>query len=147
MPRFWILTDHVRQEIVLVIRGTMSLNEVAVDLTCDPAEFELRTAPPANAQSSDSEDLGEEVPGSFPIDLSTPPPYERHESRTRVRSDVSFAEDSGTYQVHGGMLKMALAMGGKGKPVYTAVREALRRNHDYSTSHSTILRSALLTRL
>ena len=40
MPRFWVLTDHVRREVVLVIRGTMSLNELAVDLTCEPSEFE-----------------------------------------------------------------------------------------------------------
>ena len=111
----------------------MSLNEVAVDLTCDPADFELRTVPKHSVhfQSSDSEDPDEEIPGSFPVDMSTPSPS-GHRGRTRVRSDVSFADDSGVYQVHGGMLKMALAMGGKGKPVYTAVREALRRNRDYS---------------
>lgn len=40
MPRYWVLTDHTRRQIVLVFRGTMSLNELAVDLTCDPAEFE-----------------------------------------------------------------------------------------------------------
>ena len=45
MPRFWVLTDHARREVVLVIRGTMSLNEVAVDLTCDPAPFELHSFP------------------------------------------------------------------------------------------------------
>lgn len=30
MPRFWVLTDHNRKQIVLVVRGTMSLNELAV---------------------------------------------------------------------------------------------------------------------
>jgi hypothetical protein len=30
MPRFWVLTDHARRQVVLVFRGTMSLNELAV---------------------------------------------------------------------------------------------------------------------
>ncbi|EEB96845.1 hypothetical protein MPER_03944, partial [Moniliophthora perniciosa FA553] len=43
MPRFWVLTDHSRGQVVLVLRGTMSLNEIAVDLTCDSEEFEPAT--------------------------------------------------------------------------------------------------------
>ncbi|CDZ98595.1 Predicted lipase/calmodulin-binding heat-shock protein [Phaffia rhodozyma] len=39
LPRFWILTDHRRQEVVLALRGTMSLNELAIDLTCDSSLF------------------------------------------------------------------------------------------------------------
>ena len=34
MPCFWVLTCHGR---VLVLCGTMSLNEIASDLTCEPA--------------------------------------------------------------------------------------------------------------
>ncbi len=30
MPRFWVLTDHARRQVVLLLRGTMSLNELAV---------------------------------------------------------------------------------------------------------------------
>ncbi|CAG7848201.1 SubName: Full=Uncharacterized protein {ECO:0000313/EMBL:CCA75083.1} [Serendipita indica DSM 11827] len=44
MPRFWVLTDHARRQVVLVLRGTMSLNELAVDLTCEPVDFTPRTA-------------------------------------------------------------------------------------------------------
>lgn len=34
-PRFWVLTDHGRRQVVLVVRGTMSFNELAaVGLTC-----------------------------------------------------------------------------------------------------------------
>jgi sn1-specific diacylglycerol lipase len=58
MPRFWVLTDHSRGQIVLVLRGTMSLNEIAVDLTCDPEEFEPAT-------TSSNQDDGEPIPG-FP---------------------------------------------------------------------------------
>ncbi|CAE6535724.1 unnamed protein product [Rhizoctonia solani] len=39
LPRFWVLTDHGRKQVVLVLRGTYSLNELAIDLTCDPAPF------------------------------------------------------------------------------------------------------------
>ncbi|QRV72315.1 Lipase (class 3) [Ceratobasidium sp. AG-Ba] len=39
LPRFWVLTDHARKQVVLVLRGTYSLNELAIDLTCDPVPF------------------------------------------------------------------------------------------------------------
>ncbi|CAE6474763.1 unnamed protein product [Rhizoctonia solani] len=39
LPRFWVLTDHGRKQIVLVLRGTYSLNELAIDLTCEPVSF------------------------------------------------------------------------------------------------------------
>lgn len=38
---------------------------------------------------------------------------------------------SETYAVHGGMLRMARVMGEEGKPVHTAVRDALRKNPRY----------------
>ncbi|KDQ14214.1 hypothetical protein BOTBODRAFT_110458 [Botryobasidium botryosum FD-172 SS1] len=38
-PRFWVLKDHSRKQIVLVMRGTFSLNELAIDLTCEAAPF------------------------------------------------------------------------------------------------------------
>jgi hypothetical protein len=47
------------------------------------------------------------------------------------------AEDDGdatTYQVHGGMLRLARAMGSKGKPVHEAVSTALSRNRGYGES-------------
>ncbi|TFK88081.1 alpha/beta-hydrolase [Polyporus arcularius HHB13444] len=105
MPRFWVLTDHVRREVVLVIRGTMSLNELAVDLTCDPAPFILPTADHSRHASSAShlsapsegkkgkqhsrepshDEMDEEVeniPGSFPfpMDLSVPFPRARKDT-------------------------------------------------------------------
>ncbi|EJF63129.1 alpha/beta-hydrolase [Dichomitus squalens] len=178
IPRFWVLTDHVRKEVVLVIRGTMSLNELAVDLTCDPAPFTLPTVerssssrartPSHLSQSSthlqpdrgeetseqekrqpplpthdeaDSDELDEElenIPGSFPfpIDISVPFPRSRknstrssHAPRSRLASE---AGDDTVYIVHGGMLRMTRAMGGPGKPVHYAVRDALRKNKGYS---------------
>ncbi|KAI0637616.1 alpha/beta-hydrolase [Trametes polyzona] len=161
MPRFWVLTDHVRREVVLVIRGTMSLNELAVDLTCDPAPFTLprvdSTSSRAPSHSSPlskpvhpeadetldeiDEDL-ENIPGSFPfpMDLSVPFPRTRKESEKATESSKPFprarvpseSADDAAYIVHGGMLKMARAMGCPGKPVHVAVRDALKRNKGYS---------------
>ncbi|KAI0706920.1 alpha/beta-hydrolase [Cerioporus squamosus] len=162
MPRFWVLTDHVRREVVLVIRGTMSLNELAVDLTCDPAPFTLPTIDHTRHSSSAShssaprekeqqharepshDEIDEEVeniPGSFPfpMDLSVPFPRSRKDTE-KSRSSASFTRsrlvsesgEEGAYIVHGGMLKMTRAMGGPGKPVQIAVRDALKRNKGYS---------------
>ncbi|KAJ7638367.1 hypothetical protein FB45DRAFT_1131921 [Roridomyces roridus] len=106
MPRFWVLTDHPRGEIVLVLRGTMSLNEIAVDLTCDDEEFE-----PATTTASD-----DDMPGQF------------------VFPSLPFPGSSGTqtrHHAHSGMLRMARAMGGVGKPVHLAVHEALLHNPNY----------------
>ncbi|KAI0352780.1 alpha/beta-hydrolase [Trametes cingulata] len=157
MPRFWVLTDHVRREVVLVIRGTMSLNELAVDLTCDPVPFILpkassaasrppshtSQAPSASTVPEDSYDSLDEdvetIPGSFPfpMDLSVPFPRSRKElekstkpfPRSRVPSESA---DDAVYIVHGGMLRMTRAMGAPGKPVHVAVRDALRKNKGYS---------------
>ncbi|PPQ81087.1 hypothetical protein CVT25_014550 [Psilocybe cyanescens] len=110
MPRFWVLTDHGRGQVVLVIRGTMSLNEIAVDLTCEPDIFQPATTP-------SSSDIDENpVPGQF------------------VFPGISEKEDITSehkYQVHGGMLKMAKAMGDVGKPVHQAVLEALYNNPEF----------------
>ncbi|PCH41649.1 alpha/beta-hydrolase [Wolfiporia cocos MD-104 SS10] len=160
MPRFWVLTDHARREVVLVIRGTMSLNELAVDLTCDPTPFELRVPRrrPSKSKSrsksavdqrethivydeatdwSEFDEELENIPGAFPMDLSTPPrPPRPLPVPGPSQSDSNTQEpeqwESTTYLVHGGMLKMARAMGAPGKPVHVAVRGALRRNRGYS---------------
>ncbi|KAI0922103.1 hypothetical protein AcW2_006890 [Taiwanofungus camphoratus] len=164
MPRFWVLTDHVRREVVLVIRGTMSLNELAVDLTCDTAPFELHTssrreaAPSFRGDADAPKDAAEEarvdedeggnwsefdeglesIPGSFPMDLSTPSPPKRpsRPSETVMQPQplppTPDEEDAESHLVHGGILKMARAMGAPGKSVHVAVRDALKRNRGYS---------------
>ncbi|KAH7888135.1 hypothetical protein F5I97DRAFT_1828981 [Phlebopus sp. FC_14] len=118
MPRFWVLTDHDRQQVVLVLRGTMSLNELAVDLTCDPVEFE-----PASS-----------VPGEerlYPDDMVPFPGSGKEQNCIRPsRFSVSTEKHPG-YRVHGGMLRMARVMGEIGKPVHLAVMDALKRNPEY----------------
>ncbi|KAF5346921.1 hypothetical protein D9758_010091 [Tetrapyrgos nigripes] len=117
MPRFWVLTDHSRAEVVLVLRGTMSLNEIAVDLTCHTEEFE-----PASAPESDSDEDGLSIPGRFAF-----PQKKRSNSVTSTSTTYR-----PTYVVHSGMLRMAHAMGDIGKPVQAAVHEALYRNPGYN---------------
>ncbi|KAF8075891.1 hypothetical protein FPV67DRAFT_1469670 [Lyophyllum atratum] len=112
MPRFWVLTDHGRGQVVLVLRGTMSLNEIAADLTCDAEEFE-----PATTIISDEEQ--QPVPGQFAFP-----------SMSQPQSSAS-STNSPRYHVHSGMLRMARVMGDVGKPVQLAVQEALYSNPDY----------------
>ncbi|KAG9075044.1 hypothetical protein FRC06_010309, partial [Ceratobasidium sp. 370] len=52
LPRFWVLTDHGRKQVVLVLRGTYSLNELAIDLTCDPVPFSPAKEKPFGSNSS-----------------------------------------------------------------------------------------------
>ena len=136
----------------------MSLNELAVDLTCDPAPF---TLPQHRASSSSHQpsvpeyvqearedsfdELDEEIenlPGSFPFPMdlsvpSSPTPDEKVKGKStkpfpRARVPSESADDA-VYIVHGGMLKMTRAMGAPGKPVHVAVRQALRKNKGYCT--------------
>ncbi|KAG8901237.1 hypothetical protein FRB99_005463 [Tulasnella sp. 403] len=107
LPRFWVLTDHLRQQVVLVLRGTMTLNEVAIDLACDVTPFspaKMSSPPPADTTSESSSRTG------------TPPP-----------ADASQSE----YQVHQGMYALAKFMGAPGKPVQKAVAHALEQNEGY----------------
>ncbi|CAE6476932.1 unnamed protein product [Rhizoctonia solani] len=55
LPRFWVLTDHARKQIVLVLRGTYSLNELAIDLTCEPVPFTPARETPMFMSKADSE--------------------------------------------------------------------------------------------
>lgn len=114
MPRFWVITDHGRGQIVLVIRGTMSLNEIAVDLTCDVVDFEPASTPAIT-------DISETpIPGEFEF-----PDLDEHEKEAHSNSSRP------KYQVHGGMLRLAKAMGDIGKPVQVAVKRALYNNPDF----------------
>lgn len=97
----------------------MSLNEIAVDLTCDPEVFQPATTTQLRSASYDPDDDETPIPGKFAFPAIS-------------KKDQS-EEDPPQYQVHGGMLKLAKAMGDIGKPVHLAVLEALYNNPDYGT--------------
>ncbi|KAF9782122.1 alpha/beta-hydrolase [Thelephora terrestris] len=137
MPRYWVLSDHRRKQVVLVIRGTVSLSDLAVDLTCEPEEMGLdhgaqAGSPPLSPFPGDEDDsfidikdILESIPGSYPGFLDNNavcglPPSASH---------LSISGDS--YQVHGGIQKMAMEMGSVGRPVWLVVNDALKRNPSY----------------
>ncbi|KAI9448459.1 alpha/beta-hydrolase [Lactarius indigo] len=125
MPRFWVLTDHSRQQIVLVFRGTMTLNEVAVDLTTTDSD--------GDGDYGDEDRGDTDVPGSMPSgsDQLLRVPTSRRRVRSASFRSVDSFEGKHRYLVHGGILKMSLVMGGRSGPVFTAVKEALSRNQGY----------------
>jgi len=90
----------------------MSLNEIAVDLTCEPEFFEPASTPPSEVDENP-------VPGQFAFPSMS--------EKTKETSDGTHP----TYHVHGGMLKMAKAMGDNGNPLHLAVLEALHSNPDF----------------
>lgn len=104
----------------------MSLNEIAVDLTCDPEEFEPVTTVVTEEQESS-------IPGQF------------HFPRQASGTPISTSSPLKRYVVHGGMLRMARAMGDIGKPVQLAVHEALYRNPDYCEHHISLQSCVRLT--
>lgn len=114
--------SQIHCAIIPLLVGTMSLNEIAVDLTCESEDFEPATA---SIPETEEEEEGKEeeeimIPGktnfpkfsttSIPDTTSTTPPR---------------------YHVHSGMLRMARAMGALGKPVQLAVREAMECGPGY----------------
>jgi sn1-specific diacylglycerol lipase len=92
----------------------MSLNEIAVDLTCDAEAFQPASTPPSTERDDHL------PPGQFTF----PSISEKEVSQEETT-------DEPEYHVHGGMLKMAKLMGDVGKPVQLAVLDALQNNPDY----------------
>ena len=160
MPRYWVLSDHRRKQVVLVIRGksrtnastkgqnkitryigTMSLNDLAVDLTCEPKEINLDRSthvdlPPSSPFARedlyrddhsfiDIKDILESIPGSYPGFLDNDIASESSPS------PLQFSISGDSYQVHGGIHKMAMEMGSIGRPVWLVVKDALKRNPSY----------------
>jgi len=160
MPRYWVLSDHRRKQVVLVIRGkgkadvltqghntitrytgTMSLNDLAVDLTCESKEIHLNhntqtdlppSSPPVGGDSYRDdhsfigiEDILESIPGSYPGFLDNNTASESPPSASQ------FSISGDNYQVHAGIHKMAMEMGSVGRPVWLVVRDALKRNPSY----------------
>lgn len=117
----------------------MSLNDLAVDLTCEPKEIKLNCSaqadPPPPFIAEDScrddrsfvgvEDILDSIPGSYPgfLDNNTASEFPPYQSQ--------FSIDGDNYQVHGGIHKMAMEMGSIGRPVWLVVNNALKRNPSY----------------
>ena|SRR6266545_8032999 len=96
----------------------MSLNEIAVDLTCEPVIFQPASTPPPPSSPDDIDDENSPMPGKFAFP-------------TTPEKETVGEDGPPRYEVHGGMLRMAKVMGDIGKPVHLAVLEALFNNPDY----------------
>lgn len=120
--------------------GTVSLDDLAVDLTCEPKEIELhrnaQTDPPLSPSVGEDphrdehssigiKDILESIPGSYPGFLDNDTTSELSPSTSQ------FPIDGVSYQVHGGIHKMAMEMGSVGRPVWLVVKDALKRNPSY----------------
>lgn len=113
------------------ISGTFSFNELAVDLTCEPAPFQTASSsvprPQEPIASRGPEEKQDNMPGSF----STGPSAMPRKEPEKPPEEPEIEPNRLVYEVHGGMLRMARLLGAKGKPVQRAVDEALRRNRRY----------------
>jgi len=94
----------------------MSLNEIAVDLTCDEEDF----TPASTSQNSTDGEEEPPLPGQF-----------QFPSQFTPLSSSTSSSTPHTHKVHSGMYRMAKAMGDHGRPVHVAVHEALFSNLGY----------------
>ena len=115
MPRYWVLMDHGRRQVVLVFRGTFSVNELAVDLTCEPVPFS-----PAHPDGDPDDDVDVKEKNRSSMNMPRSLPFPSKElAMFSIRQDYDLERE--TYDVHSGMLRMAQVMGARGKPVHQAV--------------------------
>lgn len=112
----------------------MSLNELAVDLTCVPVEFIPAFSPPGDENIHCYDTLR-----SDDAKVSSTSVEKQQRRRAPSLRSLSSIEKPPRYHVHGGMLRMARVMGEIGKPVHRAVANALNRNPDYGSSTTTFL--------
>ena len=113
-PRFYVVTDHPRKTIILVLRGTLSVGDVAADLTCESVPFTFDPEVQKN------------------IDTSTA-------TKDSNGKSGRFVDDAHPDLCHEGMYITAHEIGAPGRSVHRAVAAALGANSGYSidiTGHS-----------
>ncbi|KAF8920920.1 hypothetical protein BGZ58_004238, partial [Dissophora ornata] len=111
-PRYYLLDDVETKQIVLVLRGTKSLHDLMIDLTCDAAELWLDhdTTPLVDAQGNT---FAYDV--EFNNDTTTPPRRKR------------------PFKVHGGFLRAARTIASADTiGIQEKVKAALESRPDYS---------------
>lgn len=142
-PRYYVVTDHGNKKIILVLRGSLSLGDIAIVLTCESANFQVHTSE-SNGQKP-SEPIFDDDEGSEPAqDFSPEAIKEREakiiaEAKEKQNKQQSRPHEKGEYIVHEGMYETAKEIGEPGRPVHRAVRKALLKNPGYNldiTGHS-----------
>ncbi|KAJ1028606.1 hypothetical protein NDA16_001772 [Ustilago loliicola] len=116
-PRFYVVTDHPRQTIMLVLRGTLSVGDLAADLTCESVPFVFDEEVLKKIAAKD----GASVNGS------------------NGNGNRRFVEEAEQDLCHEGMYITAHEIGAPGRSVHRSVAAALAANPGYSidiTGHS-----------
>lgn len=144
-PRYYVVTDHGNKKIILVLRGSLSLGDIAIDLTCESANFEINTTSESNNEQSIDTLFVDDEEGPEPAQDFSPEAIKEREAK--ILSEVKEKQDNqqsrphkrGEYIVHEGMYETAKEIGEPGRPVHRAVRKALLKNPGYNldiTGHS-----------
>ncbi|CEH14512.1 Predicted lipase/calmodulin-binding heat-shock protein [Ceraceosorus bombacis] len=142
-PRYYVVLDHPAKRVILVLRGSLSLGDIAIDLTCESAPFEWRPDHdgPQSASFNATPDVSAMSPHTtseaFPLDRKDPLDFES-DNGARILSDEELDSRSRDL-VHEGMMETAHDIGDVGRPVHRAVARALRKHPEYSldiTGHS-----------
>ncbi|KAG0260472.1 hypothetical protein DFQ27_003500 [Actinomortierella ambigua] len=108
-PRYYILDDAESKQIVLVLRGTKSLHDVMVDLTCDAADLVLDHETPVASAAS------------------------RRRHHDHNHNHHQHHHHRHPYKVHGGFLKAARTMASVDTlGIQERIHWALRDRPDYS---------------
>lgn len=157
-PRYYVVTDHTNAKIVLVLRGSLSLGDLAIDLTCESARFEweLWHGDAGLRRQEEEGDTGSEVPmaaedfsseaaasiaGSAATErFSTvsagtapgPAPREKQPLEDEATEESKEKAPRGSYIVHEGIYETAKEIGEPGRPVHRAIRAALARHPGYA---------------
>lgn len=125
-PRYYIVTDHVAQKVVLVLRGSLTLGDIATDLTCESREFFF----PDPAARGETES-GQEAQTQGETSNSVPFPAEEATTSARADKYTAGTENNDVPLVHEGMYETALLVGSLHRPVHRAVRLALEAQPGY----------------
>lgn len=135
-PRYYVVTDHANKKIILVLRGSLTLGDIAIDLTCESANFQVNDGSNDNAAPTVTEFDDDEGPEPA-LDFSPEAIKEREEkaieeAKAKASQPQSRPHERSEYIVHEGMYETAKEIGEVGRPVHRAVRKALLSNPGYN---------------
>ncbi|CAO1629060.1 unnamed protein product [Sympodiomycopsis kandeliae] len=126
-PRYYVVTDHAHRKIVLVLRGSLTLGDIATDLTCESREFYFPDAASRQNQSGQKQSQAEgDSSVRFPAEEASTSARASHYAPNLQE------EEEEVPLVHEGMYETALLVGSVHAPVHRAVRLALESQPSYN---------------
>ncbi|PWN24035.1 hypothetical protein BCV69DRAFT_279940 [Microstroma glucosiphilum] len=125
-PRYYVVTDHKSRKIILVLRGSLSLGDIAADLTCESREFYFPD-PAARGEVDPAASTAPEAQQTNSV------PFPGQDASTSARAAKFIDTDQSELPlVHEGMYETSLGVGAINRPVHRAVRSALLANAGYN---------------